>query len=252
MLEKKHFGLLGKTLNHSLSKTYFEKEYPTLYHNPAEYLNYELQNLDNLHSLILSQHLDGLNITIPFKEQILPLLTHLSPEAKIIEAVNCVKITQIQNQLILKGFNTDALAFETSILPLLKNHRNALIFGTGGAAKAVNYALQKHKVHTTFVSRSKTSPNTIKYNDLTPQILHHNTLIINATPVGTLGFATEELPIDFSLLNSSHLCYDLVYNPGTTPFLQHAKNQSCTTKNGLEMLHLQALKSWEIWNNGNL
>ncbi len=254
IIGNKKFGLVGKALKHSFSESYFKEHYSDVYGLPAEYKNYELGELGDFRKFMALRQLDGVNVTIPYKEQVVPFLDRLSAEAEAIGAVNCVKAVRNGDSTILTGYNTDALAFEETILPWLEkqNHREALILGTGGAAKAVSHALRKNGLETTFVSRSKKTRDTITYSELNATTLHDNTLIVNATPLGTLGFPEDIHAIDFSLLNPRHLCYDLVYNPEKTTFLQLTEKQGCTTKNGMEMLHLQALMSWKIWNSSEI
>lgn len=251
MAERKTFGLVGKTLRHSFSKDYFDMRYHEIYGHEAEYLNFELGELGDFRGFMVSHRLYGVNVTIPYKEKVIPFLDRLSAEAEAIGAVNCVKADYDNGGTILTGYNTDALAFEETLLPHLEsqNHRKALVLGTGGAAKAVAHVLRKHGLETTFASRTGKRSDTLLYSELSAKTILNNTLIVNATPVGTSGFPESAFPIDFSPLGEGHLCYDLVYNPEKTPFLQQAEKQGCTTKNGSDMLQLQALESWRIWNS---
>ncbi|HKJ06069.1 MAG TPA: shikimate dehydrogenase [Flavobacteriaceae bacterium] len=188
----------------------------------------------------------GFSVTIPYKESIMRYLDELSPEAKEIGAVNCIKINS-QNKLV--GHNTDYYGFTNAITPLLKkNHKKAMILGTGGASKAIKYALKNMGITFTQVSR-KTDNQYLNYNQLTEEILKEYTIIINCTPLGVHP-NTEQLPdIPYQYITENHLMFDLIYNPSTTKFLKEGKKQGATIKNGLEMLQLQAEKSWEIWNS---
>lgn len=244
----KRFGLVGKRLDYSFSKTYFEQEYNILYTQPARYDNYELPTADLIVPLTKEQRIDGLNVTIPFKESVMPFLDSVSNEAKAIGAVNTLKIKHLPGKLYVKGYNTDALGFETCVKHCLPNHNNALVLGTGGAAKAVAYVLQKHGIAVTFASRTKKAGNIIGYHSLNPDNIAAHTIIVNATPCGTVGFGAD-VQIPYNSITARHLCLDLVYNPAETLFIKECKKQGAITMNGLEMLYRQAEKSWEIWNS---
>ena len=242
------FGLLGKNISYSFSKKYFTDKFI------SEKLNHQYQNIDIpiIEDLLdfLANNIDtlkGFNVTIPYKEDIFKYLDDVDTDAKQIGAVNCVKI--IDNQF-LKGFNTDTYGFEKSIIPLLeKHHTKALILGTGGASKAIAFTLKKLKIDYKLVSRTPKN-NQFSYQDLDKTILSEYTIIINTTPLGTKGKSENLFPnIPYQFLTNNHLLYDLIYNPKETVFLKKGKNHGAKTKNGLEMLVLQADKSWEIWNN---
>lgn len=243
----KRFGLVGKRLDYSFSKAYFEQEYHNIYVRPARYDNYELPSAEMILPLAKEQHLDGLNVTIPFKETVIPFLDSLSDEAKAIGAVNTLRFRHLNSGIFAEGYNTDAIGFEKSVKPYLSKHSNALVLGTGGAAKAVAYVLQKHGIAATYVSRSKKGDDIIGYEDLGERIIGHNTLIVNATPLGTMGSGGEvEMP--YSGITPDHFCMDLVYNPLETHFTKECAKHGATVKNGLEMLHRQAEVAWKIWN----
>ena len=244
----RHFGLVGRKLDYSFSKAYFQQEYHNIYPSTTQYENYELQSADEILLLAKEQHLDGLNVTIPFKEAVIPFLDSLSDEAKAIGAVNTLKFKHLDSGIFAEGFNTDATGFEKSVKPYLSEHSNALVLGTGGAAKAVAYVLLKHGVSVNYVSRNKKGDDIIGYEDLDEHIVELNTLIVNATPLGTLGFGSEvEMP--YNGITPDHFCIDLVYNPLETHFMKESAKHGATVKNGLEMLHRQAEESWRIWNS---
>ena len=206
-----------------------------------QYATFDLDNLDHLLHLIEEQNLSGFNITIPYKEQILPLLHSIDLDAKKIGAVNCVKI---ENQQLI-GFNADCLGFQKSIEPLLqKHHQKAVIFGNGGASKAIKYVLEQLNIEYLVVSRSEK----MKYENLTQAIVSEHQILINTTPVGTFPNIDEVLPIPLESISKEHLVYDLVYNPEKTLLLKTAEHQGAIIKNGYEMLEIQALESYKIWN----
>lgn len=243
----RHFGLIGKTLQHSFSKNYFEKKFTDLKLLDCTYDNYELPDLTDIKQLFQKENLCGLNVTIPYKEQILPYLDELHPLAKEAGAVNCIAF--VKGKSI--GYNTDIYGFSQSIKPFLDvNHERALILGTGGAARAVAHALRQIGVQTYFVSSSpdKKNEHTFLYSDLSKQIFEAFKLVVNTTPLGTFPKIEECPALPFDYLNAGHFVYDLIYNPSETKLLKYAKQQGATTMNGLSMLQLQAEKSWEIWN----
>ena len=235
------FGLIGKDLSHSFSKNYFTKKFLSENITDAEYLNFELKNISDFKLLINKNNLSGLNVTIPYKESIIPFLDELSEAAKQIGAVNTIQF--INNKLT--GHNTDYIGFKEAILPLLKKENNALILGNGGASKAIQFALNRLNIQYKIVSR-KTSFN---YLDISKEITEYHNIIINTTPLGTFPNTEEKPPIPYELLNKNHVLYDLVYNPAETQFLKLGKQKNCQVKNGLEMLKKQAEASWNIWNS---
>jgi len=241
------FGLVGRNISYSFSKEYFTKKFISE-KSTYTYENIDIQKIEDLLDYLANniEFLKGFNITIPFKEVILKYLDEIDQNAQEIGAVNCVKV--IDNQY-LKGFNTDTFGFENSIKPLLKkHHKKAIILGTGGASKAVAYTLKKLQIDVTFVSRQPTKDQ-ITYKELTKTIIRNHQIIINTTPLGTAGKNEEYFPnIPYQYINNKHLLYDLIYNPKETIFLKKGKQNNAVTKNGLEMLKLQADKSWEIWN----
>ncbi|MGO3707478.1 MAG: shikimate dehydrogenase family protein [Mesonia hippocampi] len=243
-MQKSNFGLIGKNIEYSFSRAYFKHKFETENIN-ASYKNFDLKDLSAFPAILEKNHLKGLNVTIPYKEEIIPYLDALSPEAKTIGAVNTIAFKN--NKLI--GHNTDAFGFKNSLTPLLKEHHTkALILGTGGASKAIAYVLKTLGITYTYVSRKNTS-TTLKYTELSPQIIQSHNLIINCTPLGTFPNIEASPNIPYQYLNAQHLLYDLVYNPPLTKFLKQGVNQACKTINGQKMLELQAEKAWEIWNS---
>ena len=243
------YGLIGFPLIHSFSKSFFTEKFQAE-GTDAQYLNFEMETVDGLVDTI-RQHPDlrGLNVTIPHKQNVIPLLDEISEEASEIGAVNVIAIKrQADGTPFLKGYNADVIGFEQSIQPLLKpHHKKALILGTGGASKAINYGLKRLGLETMFVSRTPRE-GMISYGQLDANVMAEYTVIVNCSPLGTFP-KTETCPdIPYQLLNGQHLLYDLVYNPSKTLFLQRGEAQGATIKNGLEMLHLQALASWQFWN----
>lgn len=245
---KQQFGLIGYPLGHSFSMNYFTQKF-TQGHIDAEYVNYEVPTITELPTIIESQTmLKGLNVTIPYKEQVIQYLDALDPHtAGRLNAVNVIKIICDNNQYKLIGYNTDIIGFTNSIQPLLKpSHQKALVLGTGGASKAIFQGLKDLHLIPTRVSRTK-KEGCLTYNELTPEIMSTHTVIVNCTPLGTYPKVTHCADIPYQQITPNHLLYDLVYNPEETLFLQKGRKQGATTKNGLEMLRLQAEASWTIW-----
>ena len=243
------YGIIGKPLAHSFSQRYFTEFFEKT-HREACYRRFELDNIEELPALIQENTpLVGLNVTLPYKQKVIPYLHHLDEAAAAIGAVNVVRVTHTDNKTILTGHNTDYVGFRQSIKPLLKPfHRKALILGTGGASKAVNYALRELGLQTKLVSRTPTEEQ-LPYDKLTSDIMEDHLVIVNTTPLGTYPDVNACADIPYAFLSNRHLCYDLVYNPEKTLFLQKSEAQGAITKNGLEMLHLQAKAAWEIWKN---
>lgn len=245
----KTYGLIGYPLSHSFSKKYFTEKF----HNEGiTDHQYELFPIADIKSLpdLLSENpsLFGLNVTIPHKVNVLCYLNEVDEAAEKIGAVNCISIRSFEGESYLKGYNTDAYGFEESLKPLLgPQHNKALVFGDGGAAKAVKYVLEKLNIEYQVVVRKATA-GTILYSEITPEILAAHKLLINTTPLGMSPNVDTFPDIDYSLIGPGHLAYDLVYNPLETAFLVKAAAGGARTKNGLEMLHQQAEKAWAIWN----
>lgn len=246
----KKFGLIGYPLGHSFSKNFFNEKFRSEGID-AEYVNFELPSIDMLPKVIAANsNLVGLNVTIPYKEKVISYLDELDECAAEIGAVNVIKIIRQKGKTTLKGYNSDVIGFMRSIEALLeRHHTKALILGTGGASKAVNYGLAKLGVETrTFVSRSKKNDTTITYADLTPEVMDEYKLIVNCSPVGMYPKADQCPQIPYECLTPKHLLYDLLYNPDTTLFMKRGSDHGAIVKNGLEMLLLQAFGAWDIWN----
>lgn len=243
------YGLLGFPLGHSFSKTYFTEKFKTE-NMDAEFRNFELRDITRMLTLIdETPSLKGFAITIPYKEKIIPFLHHISAEAKAIGAVNAVKIDRTNAQTLLSGYNTDVLGFKESLLPFLPtNHpRQALLLGTGGASKAVKYALQSIGIDVITVSRTPDNEQEIGYNDVVSYI-DNSRLIVNATPLGMWPNVRNAPDIPYEHLTTDHYLFDLVYNPETTEFMKRGTQHGAHVRNGLQMLYLQADHSWQIWN----
>ena len=240
------FGLIGKNISYSFSKTYFEDKFKKEKITDASYENFDLQSIQEFKDIFTNNsEIAGLNVTIPYKENVILYLDKLNKKAKAIEAVNTIKITKKGN---LKGYNTDYYGFKNSLKPLLKNHhKKALILGTGGASKAIAFALNELIIEYKYVSRTKTQDN-FSYDELDENIIKDYQIIINCSPVGTHPNIDECPNIPYQALSNQHLLFDLIYNPTETLFLKQGKKQKAITCNGLKMLELQAEKAWEIWN----
>ena len=236
----KTFGLIGRSLVHSFSAQYFSKKFLKEGITDTQYLNFELQDILEFKLLIEKNKLSGLNVTIPYKESIIPFLDELSKEAKIIGAVNTIRF--INEKLI--GYNTDYIGFTNSIKPLLKDRNKAIILGDGGAAKAIKYALKKLKIEYETVSRN----SLFDCLDITNQTPNYYNIIINTTPLGSYPNTSDFPKIPYDYLNENYLLFDLIYNPNETKFLTYGKAKNAQIKNGLEMLKIQAEESWNIWN----
>ncbi len=242
----KIYGLIGQSLGHSFSREYFTNKFKELGLPDHRYENFELENIAQLPNLIKSEpQLLGLNVTIPYKRDVMPLLDNLSPQAKAIGAVNTIKIDNEK----LDGYNTDCFGFEAALRELLGSRKitKALILGTGGSAQTVQYVLHSLSVETNSVSSSGSGD--LNYEELrSTQLIRESELIVNTTPLGMYPKTSAAPDIDFEQISSDHILFDLIYNPGKTAFLAKAEERGARTSNGLKMLHLQAEKSWEIWN----
>lgn len=242
------YGLIGFPLGHSFSAGFFAEKFAKEGLD-ARYDNYEMASVEGLRRIIEDDaELYGLNVTIPHKQAVLPLLDDLTPEARAIGAVNVIRIERRDGKLRLIGCNSDIIGFTDSIRPLLKpHHTRALVLGTGGASKAVVAGLRSLGIEPTYVSR-RPAPGQLTYTDLSSNIIKEHTVIVNCSPVGMHPHTDEAPAIPYELLTPCHLLYDLVYNPLDTRFMQLGREHGATVKNGLEMLHLQAIAAWEMWN----
>ena len=249
-MSNKLYGLIGSPLSHSFSGKYFESKFEKEQLMNCDFKLYELEDLKNFKTFISEQPgLKGLSVTIPYKKQVINYLDYLDMDALKIGAVNCIKVDRKDDNLFLSGYNTDIFGFEESIKPLLKpHHKKAIILGTGGAAQAVAFVFDKLGIEYIFVSRSPSACKEIRYKILHKDIIREHLIIVNTTPVG-MNPNTDKLPeIPYEWLTNDHLLYDLIYNPELALFLKKGQEMGSAIKNGLEMLHLQAEKSWEIWN----
>lgn len=243
---KKRFGLLGRNISYSFSKGHFTTKFEKEKYQGYTYENFDIQEITVFPEIIKNtEHLKGLNVTIPYKEEVIPFLNKLSKKAKKIGAVNTIKITKKGK---LKGYNTDYFGFLKSLKPLLlPHHKKALILGTGGASKGVAFALEELGIEYTFVSR-KASENAIDYSQINAETFLEYQIIINSTPIGTSPNIEACPDIPYELFTNQHIAYDLIYNPAETQFLKNAAARGAQIKNGLDMLIFQAEKAWEIWN----
>ena len=236
------FGLIGKKISYSFSKKYFEQKFQKLLLNNHSYNIIDLENLDNIKNIFETEHLKGLNVTIPYKEKIIPFIDELSDEAKEIGAINCISVENGKT----KGYNTDAFGFEKTLLLHKKEHqKTAIILGNGGAAKAVQYVLKKNQIPYITVSRT----TEINYENLSENLVKENLIIIQCTPVGTFPNIEDSVPFPFDGITENHLIIDLIYNPEYTKFIRNCAEKGAKTANGLYMLEQQAEKAWEIWNS---
>lgn len=243
------YGLIGKVLGHSFSKDFFREKFSNE-HIDAQYLNYEIPSIQDFPAIVRdNQTICGLNVTIPYKTEIIPYLHSVSDEARDIGAVNVVKVIRNQKgEIFLQGHNTDVIGFTKSIMSHIRPYHNtALILGTGGVSKAVHYALEKMNIKTIFVSRTK-SESAITYSQIESSLIN-DAIIVNCTPLGMFPNVDTCPPIPYQLLNSRNLLFDCVYNPLTTLFLQKGATQGADILNGLSMLHIQAIEAWHIWTN---
>jgi shikimate dehydrogenase len=240
-----NFGLIGKDISYSFSKKYFTQKFINEGLNNCSYENYDISSISELLEVINDTKIKGLNVTIPYKESVIELLNHIDPIAKKIGAVNTIKIDK-QNKLL--GYNTDYIGFKQSLESNISNQKRALILGTGGASKAIVYALKTLNIKTLLVSRKKREES-ITYEDISNQIIKDHTIIINCTPLGTYPNIEECPKIPYQYITERHLCYDLIYNPIKTKFLILSEKEGASIINGNEMLENQAIESWKIWNS---
>lgn len=249
-MSNKILGLIGFPLTHSFSANYFAEKFAKESIKGYEYQNFEIPSIDDFKKVINNNpDLVGLNVTIPYKEKVIPFLDELDDEAKEIGAVNTIKIIRKNGAVRLKGYNTDIYGFRETLKPLLKQHQyKAFILGTGGAAKAVEYVLKKIGLDVLYVSRNPSSKNEIAYTDLNEFAVQDFSVIVNSTPLGMFPKVDVCPEIPYQFLTDKNLLYDLIYNPGETLFMKKGKEQGANTQNGLGMLKLQAEKAWEIWN----
>lgn len=244
----KLFGLIGYPLTHSFSKKFFSEKFSKEAIN-AQYELYEIPYIDDFQEVLKNDSICGINVTIPYKEQVMKYMDELDNTAAEIGAVNVIKFIRNNGELRLKGYNSDAIGFENALRPYLQPyHKKALILGTGGASKAIDYTLRKLGIETTFVTRTEKT-GMLTYQMLSKEILADNLLIINASPVGTYPHSDECPDIPYQFLTDKHFLFDVVYNPAETLFLKKGKEKGAQGLNGEAMLVGQALAAWEIWNS---
>ncbi|MBN1462376.1 MAG: shikimate dehydrogenase [Paludibacteraceae bacterium] len=246
------YGLIGYPLGHSFSKKFFTEKFEKEGLNDYQYLNFELESITQFLS-IFNQYpnIKGLNCTIPYKQAIMEYLDEIDEETKLVGAVNTIKPIKTAEGIKLKGYNTDIIGFERALKPMLKeNHKKALILGTGGASKAIKHILTKLGID--FISASienELFDKEIRYSEIDKAMIEERLILINATPLGTFPKVETCPDIPYAYLTKEHVLFDLVYNPEITTFMKKGIEKGATVKNGLEMLHGQALASWEIWNS---
>lgn len=248
-MSKQVLGLIGFPLSHSFSAKYFAEKFEKEGIRNFEYRNFEIPTINEITSVVENTpELIGFNVTIPYKEQIIPFLDEISEEAEKIGAVNTVKIYRTSSGIKLKGFNTDCYGFRETLKPLLRqNHYKALILGTGGAAKAVEYVLENIGLDVLYISRNPQGDKERSYSELNEIAVQNFPVIVNSTPLGMYPNVDQCPDIPYEALSENNLLYDLIYNPAETTFLAKGKAQGALTENGLGMLKLQAERAWQIW-----
>ena len=247
-MKDKVFGLIGYPLGHSFSKSYFNKKF-NRENIPAEYVNFEIEDINDLKSIIQNQNICGLNVTIPHKRAVIDMLDILDDVAKEVGAVNVIKFIKSEGKTILKGYNTDVVGFTNSISKMIKsNNKKALILGTGGVSKAIDYSLKRMGIETLFVSRTA-KDGIITYDMLNKEIMSEYTIIVNASPVGMHPNIDKAPLIPFEFITYNHVVFDTIYNPAETMLMKLSAEKGATVKNGLEMLEGQAIAAWKIWND---
>ena len=242
------YGLIGYPLGHSFSISYFNQKFADEGID-ARYENFEISSIDQLQEVLdTNPNLKGLNVTIPYKEKVMEFLDNVTPEAQAIGAVNVIRVKHEGKNIRLKGYNSDVIGFTQSIEPMLdkKWHKKALILGTGGASKAINYGLKSLGLETVFVSRYE-RPGTIQYESITPEVVKEYNVIVNCTPIGMYPHTDECPKLPYEAMDYHTILYDLIYNPDETLFMKLGRERGAEVKNGLEMLLLQAFASWEFW-----
>lgn len=247
----KTFGLIGYPLGHSFSKKFFTEKFEKEGLTDHQYLNFEIDNINKFPDIFNSEYnICGLNCTIPYKQQVMDYMNEIDEEAEKVGAVNTIKVINTPSGIHLKGYNTDVIGFERSIIPMLnENQKKALICGTGGASKAIKFILEKFGIKYLSASiENELFDNEIRYSEIDRRMIEENQIIINATPLGTFP-KTENCPaIPYEYITEDHVLFDLVYNPEITLFMKKGIEKGAKVKNGLEMLHGQAIAAWEIWN----
>jgi shikimate dehydrogenase len=246
------FGLIGYPLGHSFSKKYFTVKFSDEELKGCSYENYPISNIELLPGLVSSEPgLEGLNVTIPYKSEVMRFLNRIDNEAAQVGAVNVIKIDRIEGRVSLNGFNSDITGIHDTLIPFLRpGVKNALVLGTGGGSKAVCFVLKNIGINYTLVSRHR-KPGCIVYSDIDGEMMKSHRLIINTTPLGMYPDVQSRPELDYDKINENHMLFDLIYNPETTTFLRQGQERGATVMNGLRMLIRQAEKSWEIWNDAD-
>jgi shikimate dehydrogenase len=248
----RRFGLIGYPLGHSFSKKYFSEKFLEEKIENCYYDLYPISSIDKLPDLIENENLEGLNVTIPYKSAVLSYLDIIDAEAQAVGAVNVIKVKKEEGEIILHGYNSDIKGLMDTLVPVINEEiKNALVLGTGGASKAVCYVLKKLSVNYTLISRIK-KQDTIQYSEITSDILINNHLIINTTPLGMFPDINSKPDLEYKHIGKNHILFDLVYNPEITEFLKRGKERGSKIISGIKMLHSQAERSWEIWNDNLL
>jgi shikimate dehydrogenase len=247
------FGLIGYPLGHSFSKKYFDDKFDREGIPDCSYENFPMNTLENLPGLISdNEDLCGLNVTIPFKTEILRFVDATEPDIEEIGALNVLKIKRLNGKIRISGYNSDVVGIRDSIMPFMTGKvKNALVLGTGGSSRAVIYTLKKLGINVTLISRNR-RPGILAYSDLTSRKFTDTDIIINTTPLGMYPDILTRPELDYNMLNKNHILFDLVYNPEITSFLKMGKEKGCKIITGLKMLYSQAERSWEIWNDDKL
>lgn len=241
------FGIIGKPLGHSISITYFKKKFRAE-HIDADYKNFEIESAEELKNILAANpNLCGLNVTIPYKQDVIPMMDRLDESAAQVGAVNVIKVIRSNNKVELVGYNTDAIGFGESIAPLIEDRKKALILGTGGASKAIKYALEKQGVECKFVSRNSNF-DIFGYYELSPSVMEDYKIVVNCTPVGMWPDVEKCPDIPYAYISNEHLLYDVIYKPEETLFMKKGAQNGAVVKNGYEMWQRQAEATWRIWN----
>ena len=241
----KRYGLIGRNIAYSFSRGYFKQKFETENLEKCTYENFDLNEIQELNKILTNKNIYGLNVTTPFKREVVPFLDRLSPTAEKMNAVNTIKF---HKDGTVSGHNTDVYGFEKSLLKIISTPpKKALILGTGGASSAVAFVMKKLNIEFTYISRSA-GANAIEYNKVDEKVMNEHHLIINASPLGTFPDIHLAPQLPYSFLTNDHVLFDLIYNPPETRFLQEGKKRGCKTLNGQKMLEYQAEKSWQIWN----
>ena len=246
------FGLIGYPLGHSFSKKYFAEKFNNEHINDCLYENYPLSDILQLENLIVSESaLCGLNVTIPYKSAVTRFLDFIEPEAKQIGAVNVLKIKRIDGRIKLYGYNSDVTGIRDTLFPYIKDGINqAIVLGTGGSSLAVCHVLKSFGIKVVNISIIK-KPDVLTYSEIDNELIYNSKIIVNTTPLGMFPDIESKPDLDYQMLNKNHILFDLVYNPEKTSFLKAGEDRGCTVIGGLKMLHSQAERSWDIWNDNN-